>query len=106
MYQKEKSNSYYMPVIKKKKRVHIPKPEICKFCNKHFKDTGAMRKHIKYVHFEGDQYRPFVCKQCNKCFARKYCLQMHWKTHAQNREIYKCQQCESKFCSDANRRKH
>merc|ERR1712173_410910 len=81
------------PVIKKKKRRHIPRPELCKFCNKHFKDSGALRKHVKYAHFEGDQCRPFVCKVCNKGFARKYCLQSHWKTHAKNRTTYQCQRC-------------
>merc|ERR1712154_551874 len=58
--------------------------KICKFCQKQFADSCALRKHEKYIHFEGVQSRPFVCKKCNKCFARKYSLETHWKMHAKN----------------------
>ena len=79
---------------------------ICKICSKKFSDSSALRKHIKYIHFEGVRKRSFVCRICKQTFERKYCLQNHWKVHEKNRKIYQCELCKSKFNTKFNWQKH
>ena len=82
------------------------KSDICCFCKISFCDSDALRKHKKFIQFQGVQCRSFVCRKCNKSFARKYCLQTHWKVHTQNEKIYRCKDCDSSFSSKSNYSKH
>lgn len=54
------------------------KPFPCPDCNKQFKRSEHLKRHIRSVH---SNIRPFHCKYCEKQFSRSDNLAQHLKTH-------------------------
>ncbi|EGV64193.1 zf-C2H2 Zinc finger, C2H2 type [Yamadazyma tenuis] len=54
------------------------KPFPCPECNKQFKRSEHLKRHIRSVH---SNIRPFHCKYCEKQFSRSDNLAQHLKTH-------------------------
>ncbi|EEQ37234.1 putative zinc finger protein [Clavispora lusitaniae] len=55
-----------------------PKPFPCPECDKQFKRSEHLKRHIRSVH---SNIRPFHCKYCDKKFSRSDNLAQHSKTH-------------------------
>eukprot|EP01083_Nonionella_stella_P012036 34193_1 len=88
------------------------KDEICKFCFAKFVHPSTLKKHIKYVHSNGDDPNPFICKKCNKTFSRKESLQRHLHSHLkrEKRRLIYCNHCDTScskgFVSISNLNRH
>eukprot|EP01084_Bolivina_argentea_P001402 2580_1 len=84
--------------------------EICKYCAKGFIYPSNLQKHIKYIHKNNIEIKPYICKKCLKKFVRKDSLIKHLQSHLNKKErkLYKCNhhQCNSLFTSKSNRNRH
>ncbi len=86
--------------------------EKCTFCDKSFTDPSTLRHHIKYVHNNGNQQKPFVCRRCHKSFNKKTSLRAHLSSHLprNDRLLYQCsfntQECSASFTVKSNLNRH
>eukprot|EP01083_Nonionella_stella_P088169 245535_1 len=77
--------------------------EVCKYCDKRFVHPSNLKKHIKYIHGEGqeEQCKPFICKKCCKQFMRKDSLIKHLQCHLnrKDRTLFYCHEhgCNASF---------
>ncbi|KAJ7327007.1 hypothetical protein JRQ81_016766 [Phrynocephalus forsythii] len=76
---------------------------ICKAesCGKRFKSKDALKKHKENVH-TGNSRKRLVCSVCNKRCSSATNLQEHRKVH----EIFECQECDKKFISSNQLKRH
>eukprot|EP01083_Nonionella_stella_P295159 1003154_1 len=86
--------------------------EVCKYCDKRFVHPSNLKKHIKYIHGEGqeEQCKPFICKKCCKQFMRKDSLIKHLQCHLnrKDRTLFYCHEhgCNASFTTKSNRNRH
>ncbi|MEE6461673.1 hypothetical protein FKM82_001367 [Ascaphus truei] len=76
---------------------------ICKAdsCGKRFRSKDTLKKHKENVH-TGNSKKKLMCSICNKKCSSSINLQEHRKVH----EIYECQDCDKKFISANQLRRH
>ncbi|OCT99904.1 hypothetical protein XELAEV_18005688mg [Xenopus laevis] len=76
---------------------------ICKAdsCGKRFRSKDTLKKHKENVH-TGNAKKKLMCSVCNKKCSSSLNLQEHRKVH----EIYECQDCDKKFISANQLRRH
>ncbi|KAG8454023.1 hypothetical protein GDO86_000595, partial [Hymenochirus boettgeri] len=76
---------------------------ICKAdsCGKRFRSKDTLKRHKENVH-TGNSKKRLMCSVCNKKCSSLLSLQEHRKVH----EIYECQDCDKKFISANQLRRH
>ncbi|XP_060102831.1 PR domain zinc finger protein 5 isoform X4 [Heteronotia binoei] len=76
---------------------------VCKAdsCGKRFKSKDAMKKHKENVH-TGNSRKRLMCSVCSKRCSSAANLQEHRKVH----EIFECQECDKKFISANQLKRH
>ncbi|XP_040186184.1 PR domain zinc finger protein 5 isoform X1 [Rana temporaria] len=76
---------------------------ICKAdsCGKRFRSKDTLKKHKENVH-TGNSKKKLMCTVCNKKCSSSINLQEHRKVH----EVYECQDCDKKFISANQLRRH
>ncbi|CAG9806303.1 unnamed protein product [Chironomus riparius] len=80
------------------------KKYICEeHCGKRFKSEWLLNKHLKLVELGGD--KRFTCSMCPKQCVSKSDLQIHMRSHT-NERPYKCTICDKAFKTSANRSSH
>lgn len=70
----------------------------CKKCSSNFKHKMSYRNHLIKAH---GYITEFICTQCGKMFAAKYVLDIHEKTHSQEKSVA-CPFCTRTFKNKAN----
>uniref|UniRef100_A0A8C3LBR4 Transcription factor IIIA n=1 Tax=Chrysolophus pictus TaxID=9089 RepID=A0A8C3LBR4_CHRPC len=89
--------------LKRHKKIHegyACKKENCSYIGKTWSE---LLKHNKESHAE-----PIVCTECSKTFKRKDYLKQHKKTHAAEREVYRCPRegCDRTYTTLFNLQSH
>nr|XP_056711448.1 PR domain zinc finger protein 5 isoform X2 [Euleptes europaea] len=76
---------------------------VCKAdsCGKRFKSKDALKKHKENVH-TGNSRKRMMCSVCSKRCSSAANLQEHRKVH----EIFECQECDKKFISANQLKRH
>ena len=78
-----------------KKHVHIhtnEKPYECDVCEKRFNESGNLKRHMR-IHTNEN---PYQCDVCEKRFRQSGHLKTHMRIHT-NERPYECGVCEMKF---------
>lgn len=69
-------------------RVHTnEKPFSCSFCDKRYKDSSNLKRHIDRNH-QPERERNFTCEHCGKGFFSKRDVVIHMRTHTGETKIY------------------
>ncbi|VDN54771.1 unnamed protein product [Dracunculus medinensis] len=76
---------------------------LCAFCGKGFKEVGAMKIHIRYVH---EKSKNMVCTKCEKRFVTSSDLVRHMQICHMFFKLYPCTLCGKEFKTLANARHH
>ncbi|KAG5670680.1 hypothetical protein PVAND_000928 [Polypedilum vanderplanki] len=90
------------------KLAHMKKCDMKKFicdrhCGKRFKSEWLLKKHLSYIESGGD--KRFSCSLCPKQCVSKSDLQIHMRSHT-NERPYICTICNKAFKTSANRSSH
>nr|XP_021199376.2 zinc finger protein 93-like [Helicoverpa armigera] len=81
------------------------KPHPCPTCDKRYKDTSALKRHIDNAHSHVQKRRDFVCEHCGKAFFAKKDVIIHMRTHT-GETPYKCSICGAKFTQISGLQRH
>lgn len=78
----------------------------CKYheCHAVFSDSYGHNKHLVQVH--GHEPHKCIVSGCTKSFYTKTALNVHMRTHMENRPMYPCDQCNRKYISRSGLNKH
>ncbi|XP_059045141.1 gastrula zinc finger protein XlCGF57.1-like [Achroia grisella] len=71
------------------------KPYSCLSCDKKYKDSGTLKRHVERNHLENRE-RNFICENCGKSFYSKSDVKIHMRTHT-GETPYACSECPMKF---------
>ncbi|XP_026752672.2 gastrula zinc finger protein XlCGF57.1-like [Galleria mellonella] len=71
------------------------KPYPCSSCDKKYKDSGTLKRHVERNHSENRE-RNFTCENCGKCFYSKSDVKIHMRIHT-GETPYACSECPMKF---------
>jgi len=77
-------------------------PFKCGHCNKRFKSSSTMHRHVNCVH---KRLKPLKCKECAKSFHQKSNLRKHLDSHYGIRK-FKCYICSKAFFQNAHLKNH
>jgi KRAB domain-containing zinc finger protein len=77
------------------------KPYQCDLCDKMFRQSGNLQRHIR-TH-TGD--KPYKCDICGKAFTENSTLKVHMRTHTGDKP-YKCDLCDKGFYQIAHLQTH
>uniref|UniRef100_A0A2A4J6N3 Protein krueppel n=1 Tax=Heliothis virescens TaxID=7102 RepID=A0A2A4J6N3_HELVI len=83
------------------------KPHSCPMCDKKYKDSSALKRHIDNAHSQipRRRERDFVCEHCGKAFYGKADVIIHMRTHT-GETPYKCTICGAKFTQISGLQRH
>jgi uncharacterized Zn-finger protein len=87
-----------------KKHVHIhtnEKPYECDVCEKRFTQSGNLKRHMR-IHANEN---PYQCDVCEKRFRESGHLQYHMRIHTHEKP-YECDECEKRFSQSSNLQRH
>ena len=87
-----------------KKHVHIhtnEKPYECDVCEKRFTQSGNLKRHMR-IHANEN---PYQCDVCEKRFRESGHLQYHMRIHT-NEKPHKCDVCDKAFRQLSNLKRH
>ncbi|XP_055689315.1 zinc finger protein 728-like [Lutzomyia longipalpis] len=79
-------------------------PVTCKICGKLYKNSHAMKSHIKFVH-RREGRKTYSCEICPKTFSTKRKLTDHTAKH-QGILLHQCNFCDAKFYSLSTKTAH
>lgn len=85
--------------------LHRKSQHLCSKCDRVFRQTSNLRKHLRVSH---ESYRPHRCETCGKCFPFLSSLKEHWLTHsrAMLERVHTCEVCGKAFTRASGLRKH
>ena len=82
----------------------------CEFCEKEFKSSSKLARHIKQQHKKSkkeedesasdsdeDKNRRYDCTDCTKTFKKPSLLARHVKVHDPNKRPHECDKCQKRF---------
>lgn len=85
------------------KRIHTnERPFKCGECDKQFRDSGGLLRHVKEVH---EKVRNHLCNICHKWFVNRPTLEDHLRSHSGERPFV-CHQCGLMFKSKSSLYQH
>ena len=82
--------------VKRKRTQHE-----CDVCEKRFRDSYNLKKHV-HIH---TNEKPYECDVCEKRFRESGHLQYHMRIHA-HEKAYECDECETRFSQSGNLKRH
>ncbi|GAB0087909.1 hypothetical protein DMENIID0001_022740 [Sergentomyia squamirostris] len=77
------------------------KPHQCPHCEKCFKWTFALSRHLKLHEQSDDEVKLFKCQICGKTYKFERYLKFHIKNIHEKQNEYKCKWCKKSFISQA-----
>ncbi|CAH0625203.1 unnamed protein product [Chrysodeixis includens] len=72
------------------------KPYPCPSCDKRYKDSGTLKRHMDRNHIQRIRQRNFICENCGKGFFSKNDVKIHMRTHT-GETPYECTMCAVRF---------
>lgn len=85
--------------------VHRKSQHLCLKCDRVFRQTSNLRKHLRVNH---ESYRPHRCETCGKCFPFLSSLKEHRLIHSRAalERVHTCEVCGKAFTRASGLRKH
>ncbi|XP_077275208.1 uncharacterized protein LOC143904411 isoform X4 [Temnothorax americanus] len=78
------------------------RPYICSICDKSFRSTSGLNRHVRYVH---DGVKNFACDVCGRHLASRASRDEHRRTHSGER-LHVCETCGKSFKQKASLHVH
>lgn len=68
-------------------KVNLAPPtfEHCHLCDKVFKTSALLKRHISVSHYSGKETDSYACEYCEKLFSNQKFLQRHMKIHTKDK---------------------
>ena len=95
-HQIQKEETAFIAKGVERKRTHE-----CDVCEKRFRDSYNLKKHM-HIH---TNEKPYECDVCEKRFNESGNLKRHMRIHT-NENPYECDVCEKRFRESGNLQKH
>lgn len=81
------------------------KPYPCLSCDKKYKDSGTLKRHMNRNHVQQKRPRNFICENCGKSFLTKSDVKIHMRTHT-GETPYSCSICAVRFTQISALQRH
>lgn len=81
------------------------KPYSCPSCDKKYKDSGTLKRHMTRNHMQHKRQRNFICENCGKGFFSKSDVKIHMRTHT-GETPYGCSLCSLRFTQISALQRH
>ena len=78
-------------------RVHRDRHFYCKYCDRPFKTSANMLRHVRLIHEKQDNPKPFECEECGKRFSLKANMTEHVKSTHYIEFKFQCEVCKCGF---------
>ncbi|XP_061727920.1 zinc finger protein 37-like [Cydia pomonella] len=94
----------YAHSLAKHKDTHLEKTHSCEQCSKKFGSQALLKMHMK-CHERAARGATFRCTYCGKGFFESYNLQVHERTH-RNERPFTCDICKTSFGTNSSLKRH
>ncbi|KAM3955415.1 uncharacterized protein ACR2FA_010686 [Aphomia sociella] len=94
----------YPHSLAKHRDTHLEKTHACQECPKKFGSQALLKMHMK-CHERAQRGATFRCTYCGKGFFESYNLQVHERTH-RNERPFQCDICNTSFGTNSSLKRH